>query len=160
MNLPQKRSVYVFVCLNPISAPKSSTDLSLPPVHSRLVAQSGPTLWDPMDFNSPGSSVHGIFMARILEWVAISYSRGSSWSTSYQHITVVFLAVNMSELECKLVNQWFLGVWGHRHSSEFHKIDHLPEKCTWAQSCGSWWFHKVYGPPEIHSGTSSRESLS
>ena len=34
---------------------------------------------DPMACNLPGSSVHGIFQARILEWVAISYSRGSSW---------------------------------------------------------------------------------
>ena len=109
-----------------------------------------------MHFNLPGSSVSGIFTARILEWVAISYSRGSPWSTSYQYITVVFLAVNMSELECKFVNQWFLGVRGHRHSSEFHKIDHLPAKCTWAQPCGSWWFHNVYGPPEIHSRTSRR----
>ena len=42
------------------------------------VAQSCPTLWDPMDCSLPGSSVHGIFQARILEWVAISFSRGSS----------------------------------------------------------------------------------
>ena len=33
----------------------------------------------PMDCSPPGSSVHGIFWARILEWVSISYSRGSSW---------------------------------------------------------------------------------
>ena len=38
-----------------------------------------PTLCDPMDCSPPGSSVHGIFQARILEWAAISYSRGSSW---------------------------------------------------------------------------------
>ena len=42
------------------------------------IAQSCLTLWDPMDCNPPGSSVHGIFPAWILEWVAISYSRGSS----------------------------------------------------------------------------------
>ena len=45
--------------------------------HSR--AQLCPTLWDPMDCSPPVSSVHGIFQARILEWVAIFYSRGSSW---------------------------------------------------------------------------------
>ena len=43
-----------------------------------LAAQSCPTLCDPMDYSPPGSSVHGILQARILEWVAISYSRGSS----------------------------------------------------------------------------------
>ena len=42
------------------------------------VAQSCPTLCNPMDYSPPGSSVHGILQARILEWVAISFSRGSS----------------------------------------------------------------------------------
>ena len=43
-----------------------------------LVAQLWPTLCDPMDCSPPGSSVHGILHARILEWVAISFSRWSS----------------------------------------------------------------------------------
>ena len=42
------------------------------------VAQLCPTLCDPMDGSLPGSAVHGIFQARILEWAAISFSRGSS----------------------------------------------------------------------------------
>ena len=42
------------------------------------IAQSCPTLCDPVDCSLPGSSVHGILQARILEWVAISFSRGSS----------------------------------------------------------------------------------
>ena len=42
------------------------------------VAQSCLTLCDPMDGSLPGSAVHGIFQARILEWTAISFSRGSS----------------------------------------------------------------------------------
>ena len=42
------------------------------------VAQSCLTLWDPVDCSPPGSSVHGIPQARILEWVAISFSKGSS----------------------------------------------------------------------------------
>ena len=37
-----------------------------------------PTLCDPMDYSPLGSSVHGILKARILEWVAIPFSRGSS----------------------------------------------------------------------------------
>ena len=43
------------------------------------VTQSCPTLCDPVDCRPPGSSIHGILQARILEWVAISFSRGSSW---------------------------------------------------------------------------------
>ena len=42
------------------------------------VAQSCLTLCDPVDCSLPGSSVHGIFQARVLEWVAVSFSRGSS----------------------------------------------------------------------------------
>ena len=38
------------------------------------VAQSCPTLCNPMDCSLPGSSVHGIFQARVLEWVAIAFS--------------------------------------------------------------------------------------
>ena len=41
--------------------------------------QSSLTLCDPMDYSLPGSSVHGILQARILEWVAMASSRGSSW---------------------------------------------------------------------------------
>ena len=41
-----------------------------------MCAQSCPTLCSPMDHSPPGSSVHRIFQARILEWVAISFTRG------------------------------------------------------------------------------------
>ena len=43
-----------------------------------LVAQLCPTLCNPMDCRPPGSSVHGILQTRMLEWVAIPFSRGSS----------------------------------------------------------------------------------
>ena len=47
-----------------------------------LVIQWCPTLWDPMDCSPPGSSVHEILRTRILEWVAILFSRGSFQSRS------------------------------------------------------------------------------
>ena len=40
-----------------------------------VVAQSSPTLSDPMDYSLPGSSVHGVFQARVLEWVSIAFSK-------------------------------------------------------------------------------------
>ena len=43
------------------------------------VAQSCPTLNDPMDCSLPGSSIHGIFQARVLEWVAIAFSDICCW---------------------------------------------------------------------------------
>ena len=49
-------------------------------LYARSVAQSYLSLCDPMDCSTPGSSVHGISQARILEWVAMPSSRGSSWS--------------------------------------------------------------------------------
>ena len=45
------------------------------------VAQSCPTLSDPMDCSLPGSSVHGIFQARVLEWGAIAFSMQNSQRT-------------------------------------------------------------------------------
>ena len=44
-----------------------------------MYAQSCLTLCDPLDCSPPGSSVHGILQERIMEWVAIPFSRGSSW---------------------------------------------------------------------------------
>ena len=44
--------------------------------------QSCPTLCNPIDGSPPGSSIHGILQARILEWVAISFSTGW-WSSHY-----------------------------------------------------------------------------
>ena len=49
------------------------------------VAQSCPTLSDPMDCSLPGSSVHGILQARVLEWVAIAFS--TSYTTEIQTVT-------------------------------------------------------------------------
>ena len=43
------------------------------------VSQSSLTLRDPMDCSPPGSSVHGIFQARVLEWGAIAFSAGTSY---------------------------------------------------------------------------------
>ena len=56
-----------------------STECLTPHAESESeVAQSCPTLCDPVNCDLPGSSIHGILQARILEWVAISFSRGSS----------------------------------------------------------------------------------
>ena len=61
-----------------------------------LVAQSCLTLCNPMDCSPPGSFIHGILQARILEWVVIPFSRGSSrprdW-TQVSHIADLFFTV-------------------------------------------------------------------
>ena len=53
------------------------------------VTQSCPTPCDPMDCNLPGSSVHEIFKARVLEWVASSFSRGSSWPRDRTQVSCI-----------------------------------------------------------------------
>ena len=53
------------------------------------VPQSRWTFCDPMDCSPPGSSVHGISQARILEWIAVSSSRGSSWASGWIHISCI-----------------------------------------------------------------------
>ena len=52
-----------------------------------LVAKLCLTLYDPMDCSLPGSSVHGISQSRILEWVAISFSSGSSQPRDWTHVS-------------------------------------------------------------------------
>ena len=47
------------------------------------VTQSCPTLSDPMDCSLPGSSIHGIFQARVLEWGAIAFSEQHPWEVQF-----------------------------------------------------------------------------
>ena len=53
------------------------------------VTQSCPTLCNPMGYSLPGSSIHGILQARILEWVAIPFSRGSSQPRDWTKVSCI-----------------------------------------------------------------------
>ena len=77
-------------------------DLYLQPSHV-LVAQSCQTLCDPMDDSPSGSSVHGILQARILEWVALPFSKGSSQPRDWTQVSCIAGG--------------FFTVWATRHSS-------------------------------------------
>ena len=59
-------------------------------MHGCSVAQLCPILCDPMDCSPPGSSVCGIPQARILEWVAVSSSRASSWPRDWTWVSSIF----------------------------------------------------------------------
>ena len=94
------------------------------------VAQSCPTLCDPMDCSPPGSSVHGILQTRLLEWVAISFSKGSFlprdrtqvshiagrcfnlWATKEQLNT--YLDIVVQSLSCV---QFFVTPWTAAHQA-------------------------------------------
>ena len=58
-------------------------------MHVCSIAPSCPTLCDPMDCSPPGSSVHGIIQARILEYVCISSSRASSWHRDKTRVSCI-----------------------------------------------------------------------
>ena len=68
---------------------ETETCATVSPESEREGAQSCPTLCDPMDCSPPSSSVHGIFQARILEWVTISFSRRSSRHRDWTQVSCI-----------------------------------------------------------------------
>ena len=76
------------------------------------VAQLCLTLCDLMDCSPPGSSVHGIFQARILEWVVISYSRGSSLPKNWTRVSGISYTGRWILYHCCSVAKSSLTLWG------------------------------------------------
>jgi len=76
-----------------------------------LVALSRPTLCDPMDCSPPGFYVYGILQARILEWVAIPFSRGSYWPRDRTQVSCIagrfFTVWATREVQYMCINQFF-----------------------------------------------------
>ena len=83
------------------------------------VARSCPTLQDPMDCSLPGSSVHGIFQARVLEWVAIAFS------FTFSRITQMFVPKKAVQLDYKStllllqMLRWLSGVTTKVYKSQY-----------------------------------------
>ena len=74
-----------------------------------LVAQSCPALWDPMDYSLPGSSVHGILQARILKWVAIPFSKGSTWLGDLTWVSSIAGKFFTMWATILLLKMWYVG---------------------------------------------------
>ena len=68
-----------------ISSPSQGSCYSL--IRRGLALKSSPDSCNPIDWSLPGSSIHRIFQARILEWGAISFSRGSSWPRDWTQVS-------------------------------------------------------------------------
>ena len=77
-----------------------------------LCAQLCLTLCDLMDCSPPGSSVHGIFQARILEWVVVSYSRGSSLPRNWTWVSGMSYIGRWILYHCCSVAKSSLTLWG------------------------------------------------
>ena len=85
------------------------------------VAQTCPTLCDLMDGSLPGSSIHGIFQARILEWVAISFSGGSSQLRDRTRVSCI-------------AGKGFI-LWAMQSSQLHHSL----QTCLRSFQSGYWW---------------------
>ena len=90
-----------------------------------LIAKSYPTLCDPMNCSPLGYSVHGISQARILEWVPIPFSRGSSWPRDWTRGSSIaggfFTIWAIREAKRFIISKWL--AWSCRLRS--------PEICSW-----------------------------
>ena len=135
------------------------------------LTKSCPTLCDPMNCNLPGSCVHGIFQARRLEWVVISFSKGSSHPEDWTHIgcidrccfVFVFVFLPLSHqgthLSCLLIE-----IFNH-NSPEYPKfktiqVHDITQSTSYQYSClenpmdgGAWW-------AAVHGVAKSRIRLS
>ena len=79
----------------------------------REVAQSCPTLRDPMDCSPPGSSIHGIFQARVLEWVAIAFSNGLFTNVLFGFQKLVCLYLSVVDFQLNSIVSREHVVWFH-----------------------------------------------
>ena len=70
------------------------------------VVQSCPTLSDPMDCSLTGSSIHGIFQARVLEWGAIAFSAYKGCRTIFLLLCLTSLSMTISRSICVAANEW------------------------------------------------------
>ena len=88
-------------------------------VKSESEVQLCPTSSDPMDYSLPGSSVPGIFQARVLEWVAIAFSKDSGVG-SYSLLQGIFLTqgLNLGLLHCRQI----LYCLSHKESPLFSRV--------------------------------------
>ena len=107
-----------------------------------LVTQSCPTLCDPMDCSPPASSVHGISQVRVLEWVAISSSRGSCQPRNWTPISCVScIASHQGSLIQSCIEGFFVRWFefdrssGCSFGSTAGKM--TPSNITW------WWYYFV-----------------
>ena len=111
-----------------------------------LVAQLCLTLFDPMDCSLPGSSIHGILQGRILEWVAIPSSRGSSPPRDWIPVSCIgrWILYHLSHWEVQYTGLQLLS-----------KNSHLPLKlCCFRSLCAFRWRRQWHPTPVLLPGKS------
>ena len=91
------------------------------PRDSCMHAQLCPTLCNPRDCSLPGSSIHGIFQARILQWVAVPFSTGSSQPRDWTQVSHIA--------------DWFFTVWTTSKAPNFAKRSQIQGIPWWMNTC-------------------------
>ena len=110
--------------------------------HTYARTQSCPTLLDPMDCSPPGSSVHEIFQVRILDWVAVSFSRDSSWPR---------------DRTCPLLGRWILYHFATCVGTLNQKCQQLLKiECGLTRTGWAFWGSKTQRTPDLFAGFTSR----
>ena len=145
-HLPFMESIFLFVC---------------------LVTKPCPTLCDPMDCSPPGSSVHGIAQARILEWVAISLSRGSSWPRDRTHVScigrwILYQGASREALTSSIQQHLFHWTRVGSESQQMVSVQVVQmkklqwkdslQRCEWVKGAPeAWWglWNQTTGQPEV-----------
>ena len=129
-----RKSKYTFSAYNPSRSSPLILKVKL------LDAQSCPTRHDRMDCSPPDSSVHGILPTRLLEWVAIPFSRGSSWPKDQTQVSYI--------------EDRFFPIWAIREALLI-----LEQQPKFSGSPGSWLLHlynfTASGPPHCGQSLSS-----
>ena len=109
--------------------------------------QSCPALCDPMNCCPPGSSLHGILQARILEWVAISFSRGPCWSRDWTRVSYLSCIGRQSLYQLRHLGMMLIGnkmqfcVCGHDTCAHTHAHSHTLAH-TWEWVVRAVMFHR------------------
>ena len=117
------------------------------------VAQSCPTLCDPMDCSLPGSSIHGIFQAIVLDSVSISFSRGSSPPRDWTRVSCIvdrrftIWAIREDLMACQNANENNNEISPHTHQDDYY-LNPRKQQSRWG--CGEveilvpcWWEYKM-----------------
>ena len=103
----------------------------------REAAQSCPTLCDPVDYSLPGSSLHGILQARVLEWVAIAFSRGSSRPRDQTRVS-------------RIPGSRF-NLWATREAQSGHRWVRNGNSNAWQKTLRRWTSRTAATPPLLGS---------
>ena len=118
---------------------------TLKPESESEVAQSWPTLCDLMDCSPPRSSVSGIFQARVLEWVAISFSRRSSWPRDRTWVS--HMVGRLYHLQARIL-EWV--------AIPFSRDSSWPRDGTWVSCTAGQLFtiwNTMEAPPTVHANS-------